>query len=64
MTRAVADILMVSLSFQFPAIDGFGTGFLIFNVIFFLSVLKASFTADVSSNPDFEDAAAWGAVAR
>jgi hypothetical protein len=64
MTRAAVDILMVSLSFQLPAIDGFGTGFLIFNVIFFLSALKVSFTAFISRSPDLDDAAAGGAGAR
>jgi hypothetical protein len=56
-----ADILLVSLSFQLPAIDGFGTGFLIFKVIFFLSVFSAPLTALASSKPDL-GAAAGGAV--
>jgi hypothetical protein len=64
MTRAVVDILIVSLSFQLPAIDGFGTGFLIFNVIFFLSTPNVSFTALVSRSPDLDGAAAEGAGAR
>jgi hypothetical protein len=63
-TRAVVDILIVSLSFQLPAIDGFGTGFLIFNVIFFLSTPNVSFTAFVSRSPDLDGAAAGGAGAR
>jgi hypothetical protein len=64
MSRAVVDILMVSLSFQLPAIEGLGTGFLILSVIFFLSVFNASLTALVSRSPDLEAAAAGGAVAR
>ena len=60
----LADILVASLSFQFPAIDGFGTGFLIFNVIFFFSERIDSLTALVSNSPDLGgDAAAGGAVA-
>ena len=62
-SRAGGRILMVSLSFQFPAIDGLGTGFLILIVIFFLSVFSASLTALVSRRPDLEGAAAEGAVA-
>jgi hypothetical protein len=64
MTRVGLDILMVSLSFQLPAMDGFGTALLIFNVNFFLSTVKASFTAFVSKRPDLEAAAAGGAEAR
>jgi hypothetical protein len=54
---------MVSLSFQLPAIEGLGTGFLIFNVIFFLSAFNVSLTALVSKSPDLEDTAAGGAIA-
>jgi hypothetical protein len=54
----------VSLSFQLPAIDGLGTGFLIFNVIFFLFVVMASLTASVSRRTDLWFAAAEGPVAR
>jgi hypothetical protein len=58
-TRAAGDVLVVSLSFQLPAIDGFGTGFLILRVIFFfLSAFNVSFTAFRSSSPDLEDARA------
>jgi hypothetical protein len=57
-TRAAGDILMVSLSFQLPAIDGLGTGFLILRVILFLSAFNVSFTAFRSRSPDLDDAAA------
>jgi hypothetical protein len=43
------DVLVAPLSFQFPDIDGFGTGFLIFNLILGFSDLTTSFTALVSS---------------
>lgn len=58
------NVLAVSLSFQLPAADGFGTGFLIFSVTFFLSAPTASLTALVSRRPSLEEAAAGGAVAR
>ena len=53
------NVLVASLSFQFPAIDGFGTGFLIFKVIFFLSFSgpMESLTALVSSSPALGKAA-------
>jgi hypothetical protein len=61
--RAAGDILMVSLSFQLPAIDGFGTGFLILIVIFLLSAFNVSFTAFRSRSPDLDDVAVEGAGA-
>jgi len=64
--HAPQDILVVSLSFQLPAIDGFCTGFLIFRVTFFLSAVTAVSLiaiAVVFSRADLEDAAAGGAVA-
>lgn len=62
MKACCGGILIVSLSFQLPAIEGLGTGFLIFNVIFFLSVFNVSLTALVSKSPDLA-AAAGGAEA-
>lgn len=54
------DILIASLSFQLPAMDGLGTGFLILSLIFFFSCsgLMESLTALASKNPDLEDAVA------
>jgi hypothetical protein len=49
----VADILVASLSFQFPDIDGFGTAFLIFNLILAFSALTTSFTALASNKLEF-----------
>jgi hypothetical protein len=59
-----ANILVASLSFQFPDIDGFGTGFLIFNLIFCFSDLMAFLTAPPSNNPvpDAEPAAGVAVV--
>jgi hypothetical protein len=54
---------VTSLSFQLPAIEGLGTGFLIFNVIFFLSELNVFLTAPVSRSPDLDEVAAGGAGA-
>lgn len=61
--RAVGDVLVASLSFQFPDIDGFGTGFLIFNLILAFSDLTMSFTALVSSRLELPpDSVAEGAA--
>jgi hypothetical protein len=61
--RAVGDVLVASLSFQFPDIDGFGTGFLIFNLILAFSNLTMSFTALVSSRLELPpDSVAEGAA--
>jgi hypothetical protein len=54
---------VASLSFQLPDIVGFGTGFLIFNLILDFSCFVISLTALKSSRPVFDaDAAAGGAV--
>jgi hypothetical protein len=61
--RVVGDVLVASLSFQFPDIDGFGTGFLIFNLILAFSDLTMSFTALVSSRLELPpDSVAEGAA--
>jgi hypothetical protein len=58
------NILVASLSFQFPDMDGFGTGFLIFNLIFCFSDLMAFLTAPPSNSPvpDVEPAAGGAVV--
>jgi hypothetical protein len=57
------NIRFVSLSFQLPAFDGFGTGFLIFNLTRDLSKFSVLLTVPSLSRPDL-GAAAGGAVAR
>lgn len=46
--RVGVDVLVASLSFQFPDIDGLGTGFLIFNLILAFSDFTTPLTALVS----------------
>jgi hypothetical protein len=50
MAGGLEDVLIVSLSFQFPGIDGLGVGFLILRTTDFLSFsCKASFTIPAST---------------